>query len=241
MPKDSIDNLQDLGIKDRGSYVTVSLMALRSTIEIYHAFLDYNVPGSWDSDHQRDLSTSSTYVFRLCISICMYFILCDFVFILHFMSFMLHILAFNSIPYIRIYMNTSICILLLRLYCITYVNVNQSGTSQCFLGFFSPPFTTSFCSMFKPIFCTGVWLPPLNPVTLVLTVNGEAQKLYIRSYAILPCTWFRVLCVFYVPVWRCVYYLEPDMWSNPFLTLVCFNVQILTNSMYQANVLHGYA
>ena len=46
MSKDSIDNLQDLGIKDRGSYVTLSLMALRSTIEIYHAFLDYKVPGS---------------------------------------------------------------------------------------------------------------------------------------------------------------------------------------------------
>jgi hypothetical protein len=43
VPKATISSLEELEITDRGSYTTLALMALRSSIEMYHAFLDYNV------------------------------------------------------------------------------------------------------------------------------------------------------------------------------------------------------
>jgi hypothetical protein len=42
MPTSTTDSLQELDISDRGSLITISLMALRSSIEIYHTFLDYD-------------------------------------------------------------------------------------------------------------------------------------------------------------------------------------------------------
>jgi hypothetical protein len=44
IPKETIQALQDLKIGDRNTYVTISLMALRSSIEIYHTFMDYDGP-----------------------------------------------------------------------------------------------------------------------------------------------------------------------------------------------------
>ena len=43
MPKATLESLREMKIDDRGSYVTISLLALRHSIEIYHTFLDYNV------------------------------------------------------------------------------------------------------------------------------------------------------------------------------------------------------
>jgi len=45
MPKATIASLSDLGISDRSSLITISLLALRSSIEMYLAFLDYDAPG----------------------------------------------------------------------------------------------------------------------------------------------------------------------------------------------------
>lgn len=36
--------LKELGLRDRGSLRTISLMTLRSSIELYHIFMDYNAP-----------------------------------------------------------------------------------------------------------------------------------------------------------------------------------------------------
>ena len=43
LPKSTLDSLRELNINDRGSFVTISLLALRNSIEIYHSFMDYNV------------------------------------------------------------------------------------------------------------------------------------------------------------------------------------------------------
>jgi hypothetical protein len=45
IPKSTIESLEVLGITDYGSLITLALMSLRSSIEIYHAFLDYNRVG----------------------------------------------------------------------------------------------------------------------------------------------------------------------------------------------------
>ena len=42
MPKTTIDSLREININDRGSYTTISLLALRHSIEIYHTFMDYD-------------------------------------------------------------------------------------------------------------------------------------------------------------------------------------------------------
>jgi hypothetical protein len=42
MPANTIGSLREININDRGSYITISLLALRHSIEIYHTFLDYN-------------------------------------------------------------------------------------------------------------------------------------------------------------------------------------------------------
>ena len=42
MPATTIDSLREININDRGSYITISLLALRPSIEIYHTFMDYN-------------------------------------------------------------------------------------------------------------------------------------------------------------------------------------------------------
>jgi hypothetical protein len=42
MPKSTIDSLREIHINDRGSYITISLLALRHSIETYHTFMDYN-------------------------------------------------------------------------------------------------------------------------------------------------------------------------------------------------------
>ena len=40
MPLATIDSLREININDRGSYITISLLALRNSIEIYHTFVD---------------------------------------------------------------------------------------------------------------------------------------------------------------------------------------------------------
>lgn len=42
MPKETIDALKTLGIEDKSTLTTISMIALRSLIEMYHAFLDYD-------------------------------------------------------------------------------------------------------------------------------------------------------------------------------------------------------
>jgi hypothetical protein len=42
IPKTTIASLEELGVSDKGSLITIALLALRSSIEIYLAFLDYN-------------------------------------------------------------------------------------------------------------------------------------------------------------------------------------------------------
>jgi hypothetical protein len=42
LPLTTIDSLWEININDRGSYITISLLALRHSIEIYHTFMDYN-------------------------------------------------------------------------------------------------------------------------------------------------------------------------------------------------------
>jgi hypothetical protein len=42
IPKSTTTSLKELQIHDRKSYVSIALMALRSSIELYHAFLDYD-------------------------------------------------------------------------------------------------------------------------------------------------------------------------------------------------------
>jgi hypothetical protein len=44
MPKSAIDSLREININDRGSYITISLLALRPSIEIYHTLMDYDRP-----------------------------------------------------------------------------------------------------------------------------------------------------------------------------------------------------
>jgi hypothetical protein len=44
IPKSTIESLEHLGITDRGSLTTTCLMAVRSSIEIYQSFLEYNAP-----------------------------------------------------------------------------------------------------------------------------------------------------------------------------------------------------
>lgn len=45
MPKDTIKSLKTIGIEDRSTLTTLSMIALRSSIEIYHTFLDYDKRG----------------------------------------------------------------------------------------------------------------------------------------------------------------------------------------------------
>ena len=40
MPLATIDSLREININDRGSYITISLLALRNSIEIYHTFVN---------------------------------------------------------------------------------------------------------------------------------------------------------------------------------------------------------
>ncbi|CAG9825805.1 unnamed protein product [Phaedon cochleariae] len=44
MPRKTIQGLQKLGITTKGVYKTISLIVLRSSIEIYHDFMEYNAP-----------------------------------------------------------------------------------------------------------------------------------------------------------------------------------------------------
>lgn len=44
LPQQTLTCLNELGLRDRGSLRTISLMALRSSIELYHIFMDYNAP-----------------------------------------------------------------------------------------------------------------------------------------------------------------------------------------------------
>jgi hypothetical protein len=41
LPKNTIETLKALNISDKGTYTTIALTALRHSIEIYHAFIDY--------------------------------------------------------------------------------------------------------------------------------------------------------------------------------------------------------
>ena len=42
MSKTTNDSLREININDRGSFITISLLALRNSIETYHTFMDYN-------------------------------------------------------------------------------------------------------------------------------------------------------------------------------------------------------
>jgi hypothetical protein len=42
VPAESVEALRRIGIKDRKTLLTISLIALRSSIELYHAFMDYD-------------------------------------------------------------------------------------------------------------------------------------------------------------------------------------------------------
>ena len=42
MPVATLDSLREIYINERGSYITISLLALMHSIEIYHTFRDYN-------------------------------------------------------------------------------------------------------------------------------------------------------------------------------------------------------
>ncbi|GJQ68522.1 hypothetical protein Trydic_g17092 [Trypoxylus dichotomus] len=44
MPKETVKALSELGLKDRNTLLTISLIALRSSIELYHKFMDYDGP-----------------------------------------------------------------------------------------------------------------------------------------------------------------------------------------------------
>ena len=44
MPRETVLSLAKLGLKDGSLLKTISLIALRSSIEIYHRFMDYNAP-----------------------------------------------------------------------------------------------------------------------------------------------------------------------------------------------------
>ncbi|GFG36028.1 hypothetical protein Cfor_01960 [Coptotermes formosanus] len=44
LPESTILSLRDLGIDDRHTYITIALTVLRSSIEVYHGFLDYDKP-----------------------------------------------------------------------------------------------------------------------------------------------------------------------------------------------------
>ena len=53
-PKFTLSSLEDLQVTDRGSYTTLALLALRSSIEIYHAFIDYDAPPAYTSARPVD-------------------------------------------------------------------------------------------------------------------------------------------------------------------------------------------
>jgi len=42
MPLCTIDSLREMHINGRVSYITISLLALRNSIEIYQTFMDYD-------------------------------------------------------------------------------------------------------------------------------------------------------------------------------------------------------
>jgi len=44
IPKYTLSSLEDLQITDRGSYTTLAFLALCSSIELYHVFIDYDAP-----------------------------------------------------------------------------------------------------------------------------------------------------------------------------------------------------
>jgi hypothetical protein len=53
LPENTIVSLRDLGIDDRQTYITIVLTALRSSLELYHGFLDYDKP-------RRNIPTPNT-------------------------------------------------------------------------------------------------------------------------------------------------------------------------------------
>jgi hypothetical protein len=44
LPMATLLSLEELGITDRKSLITLTLLALRNSTEIYHALIDYDVP-----------------------------------------------------------------------------------------------------------------------------------------------------------------------------------------------------
>lgn len=44
MPRETVKSLATLGIKDRKTLLTISLIALRNSLELYHEFMDYDAP-----------------------------------------------------------------------------------------------------------------------------------------------------------------------------------------------------
>ncbi|XP_077277357.1 uncharacterized protein LOC143905679 [Temnothorax americanus] len=54
MPRDTVTCLRKLQIKDRGSLRTLTLQALRSSVELFHMFMDYNAPLRLNSSDAAD-------------------------------------------------------------------------------------------------------------------------------------------------------------------------------------------
>ncbi|XP_071581965.1 uncharacterized protein [Temnothorax nylanderi] len=54
MPRDTVSCLHELQIKDRGSLRTLTLQSLRSSVELFHMFMDYNAPLRLNSSDAAD-------------------------------------------------------------------------------------------------------------------------------------------------------------------------------------------
>jgi hypothetical protein len=54
MPVESVDALRRTGTKDRKTLLTISLIALRRSIELYHIFIDYDrAPKRWEAPREN--------------------------------------------------------------------------------------------------------------------------------------------------------------------------------------------
>ena len=53
MPAFTIDSLREMNIDDRGSYITIALLALRHPMEIYNTLLDYDAKHTQTSKRRK--------------------------------------------------------------------------------------------------------------------------------------------------------------------------------------------
>jgi hypothetical protein len=57
MPAESVEALRRIGTKDRKTLLTISLIALRSSIELYHIFIDFDrAPNRWEAPRENGTS-----------------------------------------------------------------------------------------------------------------------------------------------------------------------------------------